>query len=66
MVGHWEDAARKRKEAMELLDDESNALQSFFPKDSPVWFAVIGLLLFFTIVWLFVRRLEKESIYLRV
>jgi len=44
----------------------SDALQSFFPKDSPVWFAVIGLLLFFTIVWLFVRRLEKEGVYLRV
>ena len=44
----------------------SEAVQSFFPKDSPVWFAVLGLILYFAIAWLFVRRLEREGVYLRV
>ncbi len=44
----------------------SDAVKSFFPKDSPAWFAFIGLYLFFSIVWLIVRRLEKDGVYLRV
>ncbi len=44
----------------------SNALQPFFPNDSPAWFAYLGLLLFFFINWLFLRALEKQGVYLRV
>ncbi len=44
----------------------SSAVQPFFPKDSPAWFAVGGLLLFFWVTWLFVRCLEKQAIFLRV
>ncbi len=44
----------------------SHAVQPFFPKDSPAWYAILGLLLFFGITWLFVRHLEKQGAYLRV
>ena len=44
----------------------SDAVQPFFPKDSPAWYALSGLAIFFWITWIFVRYLEKQSIYLRV
>ncbi len=44
----------------------SSAVQPFFPKDSPAWYAVSGLLLFFFVTWLFVRSLEKQGVFLRV
>jgi len=43
-----------------------NAVHPFFPKDSPVWFATGGLILFGLITWLFVRQLEKQGTYLRL
>lgn len=43
----------------------SSAVQPFFPKDSPAWYAYAGLALFFWITWLFVRHLEKQGAYLR-
>jgi predicted acyltransferase len=44
----------------------AKAVQPFFPKDSPTWYAITGLVLFFSITWLFVRHLEKQGAYLRV
>ena len=44
----------------------SSAVQPFFPKDSPAWYALTGLALFFLINWLFLRSLQKQNIYLRV
>ncbi len=44
----------------------SDAVQPFFPKDSPVWVALIGLGLFFCVTWVVVRHLEKQGVYLRV
>ncbi len=43
----------------------SNAVQPFFPKDSPAWYALTGLALFFSVTWVFVRYLEKQGVYLR-
>lgn len=43
----------------------SSAVQPFFPKDSPAWYALCGLALFFVVNWIFVRHLEKNQIYLR-
>ena len=43
----------------------SNAVQPFFPKDSPLWYALTGLALFFWVTWMFVRHLEKQGVYLR-
>ncbi|MBN2292017.1 MAG: hypothetical protein JXM70_06295 [Pirellulales bacterium] len=42
------------------------AVKPFVPKDSPVWYVIAGLILFFWITWLFVRAMEKQKIYLRV
>jgi predicted acyltransferase len=43
----------------------SSAVQPFFPKDSPGWYAWGGLGLFFLVTWMFVRNLEKQGVYLR-
>ncbi|MBU6173792.1 MAG: hypothetical protein KGQ60_08310, partial [Planctomycetes bacterium] len=44
----------------------SSAVQPFFPKDSPYWYAYTGLALFFFMNWLFIRQLEKQNIFFRV
>lgn len=44
----------------------SSAVQPFVPKDSPAWYALGSLALFFVITWLFVRSFEKQGLYLRV
>ncbi|XZE45050.1 heparan-alpha-glucosaminide N-acetyltransferase domain-containing protein [Pirellulaceae bacterium SH467] len=49
-----------------LHDMVSNAVQPFFPKDSPVWYALLGLALFYGITWLFLRALEKQGVFIRV
>ncbi len=43
-----------------------DAVEPFFPKDSPAWYALTGLFLFFLITWIFVRHFEKQKIFLRV
>lgn len=49
-----------------LHDLVSNAVQPFFPRDSPAWYALLGLALFFAINWTLVRAIEKQGIHLRV
>ena len=49
-----------------LHDLVSNAVQPFFPKDSPMWYAYSGLALFCLITWLFLRSLQRQNIFLRV
>jgi hypothetical protein len=49
-----------------LHDLVSNAVQPFFPKDSPIWYAYSGLALFCLITWLFLRSLQRQNIFLRV
>lgn len=49
-----------------LHDLVSNAVQPFFPKDSPLWYAYLGLFLFCFINWLFLRSLQKQNVFLRV
>lgn len=44
----------------------SSAVQPFFPKDSPAWYAYTGLGLFFLVNWIFLRGLEKQGVFLRV
>jgi hypothetical protein len=44
----------------------SNAVQAFFPKDSPLWYAVLGLGLYLILTWLFVRQMEKQGVFLRI
>jgi predicted acyltransferase len=49
-----------------LHDLVSDAVNPFFPKDSPAWYAYTGLALFCVITWIFVRAVEKQGVYLRV
>ncbi len=42
------------------------AVLTFVPGNSPLWYGLVGLTLFFGITYLFVRYLEKHKIYLRL
>ena len=42
------------------------AVLSVIPGDSPLWYAAIGLAVFFAITYLFVRYLERNGIYLKL
>jgi len=42
------------------------AVLALTPKDSPLWYCLIALVVFFAITLLFVRSLEKRNIFLRL
>lgn len=42
------------------------AVKNFIPPDAPYWYVLAGFGVFFYLVWLFVRTMEKNKIYLRV
>jgi predicted acyltransferase len=42
------------------------AVKSFIPKDAPPWYVITALCFDFFLIWLFVRTLEKNKIFLRV
>ena len=43
-----------------------SAVKDFIPHDAPQWYTIGGFCVFFFLVWLFVRTMEKNKIYLRV
>jgi predicted acyltransferase len=42
------------------------AVKSFIPQDAPAWYVITALCFDFFLIWLFVRTLEKNRIFLRV
>ncbi len=42
------------------------AVQVFIPRDAPAWYAISAFCVDFFLIWLFVRTLEKNNIFLRV
>jgi predicted acyltransferase len=42
------------------------ALTAFMPSDSPGWYVTAGFLLYFAIVYVFLRALEREKIYIKI
>lgn len=42
------------------------AVLTVVPKDSPLWYGLVGLAVFFGITYLFVRYLEKRGMFLRL
>ena len=43
-----------------------DSILTLVPKDSPLWWCMVGLAAFFGITYLFVRHLERQDIYLRL
>lgn len=41
-------------------------IHNLVPKDSPLWFCLVGLVVFYMITYLFVRSLEKQGVYVRL
>jgi fucose 4-O-acetylase-like acetyltransferase len=44
----------------------AGAVKPWMPADSPAWYLLLGLLIYFGITYLFVRHLEKNQIYLKL
>jgi len=44
----------------------AHSILGVVPRDSPLWWALTGLAVFFGITWIFVRSLEKHGLYLRL
>ena len=42
------------------------AVKHFIPGDAPPWYTITGFCVDFFLIWLFVRTLEKNKIFLRV
>ena len=44
----------------------AGSVKTFMPRDVPGWYMWIGFFIFMWIVWLFLRTLEKNNIYVKL
>ena len=44
----------------------ATAVKPFMPKDAPMWYVIAGTAVFFGIVYVFLRHLEKNKIFVRL
>ena len=42
------------------------AVKPWLPKDSPLWFLVIGISIYLAINYLFIRNFEKNNVYIKL
>ena len=49
-----------------LHSQVEHAVHAVVPNDSPLWYCMVGLVVFYTLSYLFVRYLEKHNFYLRL
>lgn len=43
-----------------------NHVNQLVPRDAPIWYVMLGFLLFFFITWCVVRYLEKRKVFIRI
>lgn len=43
-----------------------NAVERFVPDDSPAWYVAAGFVVYFGVTYLFLRKLERDGIYLKL
>jgi hypothetical protein len=44
----------------------AGTVKAFMPSDSPGWYVTAGFVLYFVIVYVFLRALEREKIYVKI
>ncbi|BBO34790.1 heparan-alpha-glucosaminide N-acetyltransferase domain-containing protein [Lacipirellula parvula] len=43
-----------------------NSVERFLPGDSPGWYVLGGFVIYFAVTWAFLRKLEKDGVYLKL
>jgi predicted acyltransferase len=49
-----------------LHDMVDNALSPYAPGDSPIWYVLLLLSIYLAVCWLFLRKLEKDKLFVRL